>query len=377
MSAASLPGAGGIDLLRRIREISNVPVILFSEDGDIRTAVTAIRSGAHDYLALPADRDRLLENASALAHCPGSEGESGRKHRDIIGGSAIAQRLRDRVHALAPLHVPVLVSGEPGSGRDHVVRCLHARSSTAAVELTTLSTRTPGIARRPGPNVAVYLDEIGHFKSSEQAHWFEFLCAEEGARPGRSPRVYASTSEDLDQRVREGVFHPGLAERLRRFEVPIAPLRDRPEDIGSIALHLGERLGRSMGRPRIRFERSAIAILRSAPWVGNIRELENVVEKLVAFSLEGRITRVHVREILGEAPDSVASLRLQRSQRQREELVGLLEVCGGNLAEVARRLEISRGAVIYRAQKYGLLPRSRMGRSARRKRWVRGDRETR
>jgi transcriptional regulator of acetoin/glycerol metabolism len=112
-----------------------------------------------------------------------------------------------------------------------------------------------------------------------------------------------------------------------------------------------------MGRERVRFDRSAVALLRSLAWPGNVRELAKLVEKLVAFSPSGDVRRERVREVLGESPDSVASLRHQRSQKQREELVALLESCGGNLAEVARRLDISRGAVIYRAQKHGLLPR--------------------
>jgi two-component system NtrC family response regulator len=112
-----------------------------------------------------------------------------------------------------------------------------------------------------------------------------------------------------------------------------------------------------MGRERVRFDRSAVALLRSLAWPGNVRELAQVVEKLVAFSPGGDVTRERVREVLGESPDSVASLRQQQKKKQREELIALLESCGGNLAEVARRLEISRGAVIYRAQKHGLLPR--------------------
>jgi DNA-binding NtrC family response regulator len=141
----------------------------------------------------------------------------------------------------------------------------------------------------------------------------------------------------------------------------------RREDIGPISVRLAERVGGLMGRTQIRFEKGAIALLRADPWVGNVRELRSVVERLVAFSLEGKITRNRVREILGEAPDGVASLRQRRDEKQRDELVDLLETCGGNLAEVARRLEISRGAVIYRAQKYGLLPRSGSGRATRRR----------
>ncbi|MFQ5417580.1 MAG: helix-turn-helix domain-containing protein, partial [Myxococcota bacterium] len=110
-----------------------------------------------------------------------------------------------------------------------------------------------------------------------------------------------------------------------------------------------------MGRTRVRLDRAAIALLRARTWVGNVRDLASIVEKLVAFSPDGEVTAARVREVLGESPDSVASMRIQKQQKQREELVSLLETCGGNLAEVARRLEISRGAVIYRAQKHGLI----------------------
>jgi DNA-binding NtrC family response regulator len=175
---------------------------------------------------------------------------------------------------------------------------------------------------------------------------------------GRGLRVFASTSGDLLRSAREGTFHPGLADRLSRFQIPLPPLRERPEDIGALALHLSRRIGATLGRPQVRFDRSAIALLRRATWVGNVQELASVVEKLVAFSPEGAVTRKRVTEILGDLPDSVGAMRQQRSQLQRAELATLLETCGGNLAEVARRLQISRGAVIYRAQKHGLLQRS-------------------
>jgi DNA-binding NtrC family response regulator len=373
MSAAGLPGSGGIDLLRRIRRVSDVPVILFSEAGDVRTAVSAFRSGAQDFLTFPADRDRLIANAIALSRDVVSGPPRSVLPRsiqpkwEIVGVSALAQRLRDRVRALASIRVPVLVSGESGSGRDHVVRCLDGLASGAGTELAKVSTGSPIALHRPPPDAAVFLDEIGRFTLAEQAHWFDVLCREAGGTRGRCARIYASTSDDLDRSVREGKFHPGLAERLRRFEVPIPPLRVRREDIGPIAVRLAARVGRSMGRPRIRFERCASALLRAEPWVGNVRELATVVEKLVAFSPEGNVTRSHVRETLGEVPDSVSWLRQRREEEQRDELVGLLEACGGNLAEVARRLDISRGAVIYRAQKYGLLPKSGCGRATRRK----------
>jgi len=359
VSAAEPRGFDGFGLLRRIRGVSNVPVILFAEDGDVRTAVRAIRSGATDFFELPADRARLLRDAGALAGSAGLRTDAETLEGDIAGTSAAIERVRERVRALAPLRVPVLVSGEPGSGRDHVVRALHRHSGLAETELIAIAPESAAARTRPGPRAAVYLDHIERFKPELQALWFEILCAAEEPGTAAAPRVYASTSIDVDQAAREGGFHPGLADRLRRFSIPIPSLRDRRADVGPTAHRLANRVGRSFRRNEIRFERGAIALLRQASWPGNVRELARVVERLVAFSIDGEITAQRVREVLGEAPGSVASLRSRRDRRQRDELVDLLESCGGNLAEVARRLEVSRGAVIYRAQKFGLLPRKR------------------
>jgi two-component system response regulator GlrR len=134
-------------------------------------------------------------------------------------------------------------------------------------------------------------------------------------------------------------------------------LRERREDIEPLATHLAAKIGDAMGRVRVRIEPAAYALLRAAPWPGNVRELAETLEKLVAYSPDGDVTRERVREVFGDSPDDVASLRRRRREEQREELVSLLEACGGNLAEVARRLNVSRGAVIYRAQKHGLLAR--------------------
>lgn len=352
-----MPGADGIELLRRIRGVSNVPVILLTARGDVPTAVAAIKGGAEEFFAFPDVLDRVIDRAHELTHDAGGLTDSEKLAPRIVGKSAVMCRLRDRVRALAPLQVPVLVSGEPGTGHDHVVRCLHELRAGDGAKLVTIASGDAGVLRRPAPGVAYYLDEVGSFVPAEQVHWFERWCESERAEPGGAWRLFASTSEDLALRARDGSFHPVFAERLLRFQVPIAPLRERPGDIGPLVSHLADRIGKEMGRERVRFDRSAVALLRSLAWPGNVRELAKVVEKLVAFSPSGDVTRERVREVLGESPDSVASLRHQRNQKEREDLVALLESCGGNLAEVARRLEISRGAVIYRAQKHGLLPR--------------------
>lgn len=350
------PGARNLELLQRIRDVSNVPVILCAKGGDVASAVAAIKAGAQEFLTPPEDRARLRESAMALTR--GGSWEGGLEGTSaIIGAGAAADRLRDRVSALAPLRIPVLVSGEPGVGHDHVVRCLHALDTSAQSDLVVVSSGSPIARRAPPAGVTCYLDEVGRFSLSEQAHWFESLCRVEGS--GAGFRLVASTTEDIAAFVRREAFHRGLAEKLLRFEVRIAPLRERREDIAPLAVHLAGKIGDAMGRERVRIESEALALLRAASWPGNVRELAETVEKLVAYSPGGVITRERVREVFGDAPDDVASLRRRRSEEQREELLALLEACGGNLAEVARRLKISRGAVIYRARKHGLLARRR------------------
>jgi len=358
-----MPGADGIELLRRIRGVSSVPVILLTAYGDVATAVAAIKGGAEEFFTFPDDLNLVIDRAHELTHGPAAKTDSEELEARLVGKSAAMRRLRDRVRALAPLQVPVLVSGERGTGRDHVVRCLHELRAGDGAGIVSVASGASGSLRRPTPGAAYYLDEVGSFTPAEQIHWFECLCESERTAPESAFRIFASTSEDISLRAREGSFHPVFAERLLRFQVPIAPLRERTGDIGPLVFHLAGRIGKEMGRECVRFDRSAVALLRSLAWPGNVRELGQVVEKLVAFSPSGDVTRERVREVLGESPDSVATMRHQRSRKQREELVAHLESCGGNLAEVARRLGISRGAVIYRAQKHGLLPRPAQGRA--------------
>jgi DNA-binding NtrC family response regulator len=129
-----------------------------------------------------------------------------------------------------------------------------------------------------------------------------------------------------------------------------------------LADSLSRRLSCRIGRAPVAFTAPALKLLQQQPWPGNVTQLAAVVEKLVAFSPDGLITKRLVSSILAESPASVASLRRDAVRRQRDELLAMLDSTGGNLAEAARRMEMSRGAVIYRAQKFGLLARRLRGR---------------
>jgi two-component system C4-dicarboxylate transport response regulator DctD len=357
VSELRVPAVDGLELLRRVRGASQVPVILLSAEADVPSAIEAIRAGAAEFLRFPDDLGHLVERARELTTGPRGARIARRVAARFVGVSEAARRLRERVIALAPLPVPVLVTGEPGTGRDHVVRCLHRAGALRDESLVTVEARAAAPPRRLACG-AFYLDEVGRFDLADQVRWGEWLREAEERGANRTHRLYASSSEDIASAIRAGTLHPPLARRLQRFRVNLSPLRERRQDIPSLASSLAERFGRELGRRRTHLAPGALALLRERTWPGNVRELASAVEKLVAFSPDGAVTRGRAREVMGEAADSVASLRSLRNQQQREELLELIERCGGNLAEVARRLDLSRGAVIYRAQKHGLLARS-------------------
>jgi len=358
VSDLTMPGSDGLELLKRIRGVSTVPVILFSATGDVRAAVAAIKAGAQEFFRYPFDRRRMADRARDLAR---ESGAPARLEARLVGGSSEMRRVRERVCALAPLRVPVLVSGEPGTGRDHVVRCIADLASAfeGAGRFVKLTPETVSDVLRPDAGSVYYLDEFDAHPPADQVRWLAWLREFARGRSSDAPRVLASTARSSPRLAAADSVDPELAEQLLRFEIPLAPLRDRRGDIPALALHLADRISSEMGRERVHLEPAALALLGSQAWTGNVRELARVLEKLVAFSPEGQVTSERVREVFGELRGGVATLRERRSLQQREELVGLLESCGGNIAEVARRLGLSRGAVIYRAQKYGLLPRAR------------------
>src|SRR5262245_6828810 len=308
---------------------------------------------------------RMIVRARELVCASALRPEPDRLAELVAGRSAAMRRVRERIRALAGLNVPVLVRGEPGTGRDQVARAIHALGGGDG-PLTTVRAGAAAPAPRVPAGGACFLDEVGRFSPVEQAHWFERLRAADAATSCGSARVFACAWEDLAERAGAGVFHPGLAEKLQRFAILLPPLRERLEDVAQLAPLLAARIGTAMGRPGVQLDRGALALLREQQWTGNVRELAGVIERLVAFSATGAITRERVREVLGETPGGVDSLRLRREAQQREELVALLADCRGNLAEVARRQNLSRGAVIYRAQKHGLLPKPRPGLKRRR-----------
>jgi DNA-binding NtrC family response regulator len=354
--AVDTRGSDGIDFVSKVRACSTACVIVTTNEPDLRVAVRAIRLGADDVVALPKEIDRLIEHATDVGRS--ARVAVGVEDR-MVGVVSAMQVARDRVVALSSLDVPVLIRGERGTGRDHVARVLHGLRFGRTEGLALVGSGSGASEGQTGAKGAVYLDEIGGFSRREQGRWARYAIeCEKGEGKGRG-RVIASTSENIEQMVRDGAFDAGLAQVLMRFTIDLPALRERVKDIPVLVESLAERIAKRMGRPSVVFSRGALRELQSATWLGNVRELAGAVEKLVAFAPRGRVDVSQVKAVLREAPTSVSSSRLARERAQEEELVRLIDETGGNLAEIGRRINMSRGAVIYRAQKFGLLPKPR------------------
>jgi two-component system response regulator HydG len=355
VSDVRMPEIDGFDLLKKIRDVSDLPVILLTAYGEISLAVSAIRSGADDYLRFPDDLHRLIERArDLLSRNP--EDASDPATVLLSGTSKAARELRARVRALGALQIPVLVCGEHGTGRARVVRALHACSEFRDLPLLRCDGAAMESSTRP---CVVFIDEIERLDRDQQGRWLTEIRRIAQRRPGAVARVLATASPLLHDEVASRRFHPELWSALSRFQLQVLPLRDRLGDLPSLARDLLLDIARRLGRPHLALSAGALAELGKRSWPGNVRELRDVLEQAVAFEKGERAgvdaVREAIEEVIAKRGDSLETHRATRHSLQRKELVDLLNECGGNVAEMGRRMSLTRGAVVYRLQKHGLM----------------------
>ncbi len=351
VSDIRMPNQDGLELLRRIREVSDVPVILLTARADLSIAISALRGGATDFLRFPDELAQLPQRAQALLPWRG-EPEPDDAATALIPGDAQGMReLRARVRALAGLDVPVLVSGEVGSGRLAVVRALHALSGERA-PLVSLgpSDRTAGKKR-----CAVVFLELARWPSEAQDFWAAVLRGDAAAK---FSRLYAIAEPSLAAGVDKLEFRRDLWVRFSRFRLDVPPLRARSQDIPTFAREALAEITASLGRSVLSFTPGALDSLRKRPWPGNLPELREALVQAVAFAKGSRIDRSEldraVEAVIAAREDSLSNRRAEKTSAERQQLIALLGECGGNIAEIARRLDMTRGAVSYRLRKHGL-----------------------
>lgn len=321
-----MPEMDGIEVLETIRKESDVPVIMLSGHGTIETAVEAIKKGAFDFIPKPPDLNRLLitlRNALDKKNLA-TENKVLKKavklQNQMIGESAPMQEVKDMIEKVAPTNARVLITGENGTGKELVARQLHELSSRsrnpfievncAAIPSELIESQlfghekgafTSAIKQRKGDfeladGGTLFLDEIGDMSLSAQAKVLRALQENKITRVGGEKeipvdvRILAATNKNLKAEIEKGNFREDLYHRLSVIVIQVPPLRERKDDIPLLVSNFLENIAQDMGKPVPNFEQEAMEALKQYQWTGNIRELRNIVERLVILC-GGEITK--------------------------------------------------------------------------------------
>ncbi len=397
-----MPGLSGIDVLNTIKQINfQTLVIVITAYGSVEIAVNAMKAGAYDYIAKPFSRDEMVlvvERAFAMRGLQ-KENQQLREELDqrvdfsqIVGISDAMQGVFDVVRRVAPTDATVLITGESGTGKELIARALHRAShrcngpfvavNCAALPAELLESELFGHVKgaftgasntRDGRFVqanegTLFLDEIGELPLDLQPKLLRFLQEREvvplgGPARAVDVRLVAATNRDIDQAVAEGLFREDLYYRLAVIPVELPPLRERPEDIPLLVRHFLQRHG---GSHPPQMTSSALARMSSYPWPGNIREMENTIQRMIILKSGSEIDvedlpdkiRLDHHERRGKVltlPDTGYPLE----QLEKEAVIQALERNQWNQTRAAAFLQIPRHTLIYRMEKYGIKKPSR------------------
>lgn len=310
ISDVVMPDGNGIESLPKIAaERPGLPVIVISAQNTIMTAIQAAEAEAYDYLPKPFDLPDLMKRASrALSQkrrvvAPEPAPREGGDDLPLVGRTPAMQALYRLVARVMNADLPVLITGESGTGKSLVARAIHDFSDrrtlpfviVQAAELQGVDGPSAVLSRARGGTIV--FDEIGDFDTEAQGRIVRML----DALPATAPRILATSQQDLTARLETGNFREDLYYRIGGVTLTVPPLRDRVDDIPLLAEHFLARAERD-GLPRRRIASDAMALIRAYRWPGNVRQLENTLRRLVVTALEAEITRVEVEAALGSTP---------------------------------------------------------------------------
>ena len=313
-----MPKMDGIEVLEKIIEQgSDTPVVMISGHGNIETAVEAVKKGAFDFISKPPDLNRLLvtirnamDKSTLVAETKVLKKKISKTY-DIIGESKIIVQIKEMIDKVAPTDARVLITGENGTGKELVARWLHEKSTRAAAPLIEVNCAaipgelieselfghekgafTSAVAQRKGKfeqaeGGTIFLDEIGDMSLSAQAKVLRVLQENKIARVGGDKeikvnvRVLAATNKDLKKEIAAGHFREDLYHRLGVILIQVPSLSERKEDIPLLVSHFVQQICEEQSISQKVFSKEAIKELQKISWSGNIRELRNIVERLI------------------------------------------------------------------------------------------------
>jgi len=382
ISDIRMPGMDGLEFLSKLKEEQPwLPVLLITAHGTMDTAIQAMRLGAGDFLTKPFDLKHLREVAQGLILRSAKPTSRVSHLEGVIGESAVFRQATDVALRAARTDSSVLVLGESGTGKEVMARLVHKQSprssgpfiavNCGAIPENLMESElfgyekgafTGALHEKPGKielanGGTLFLDEIGEMPLLLQVKLLRVLqervVDRVGATQGRKVdfRLVAATNRDLKQEIAQGRFREDLYYRIHVVPIQLPPLRERGEDILHLSNHflsaLNERYGTSHSlTPQVRQD------LMQYRWPGNIRELENTLERAVVLSDIGKL-ELHLSQ-QSETPNSSNELSLARDSAEKASIAQALEANKWNKTNAAKALGISRRSLLYKVKAYGL-----------------------
>ena len=385
-----MPGMDGMEMHRRIKTLPRVPiVIIMTAFASVDTAVQALKEGAFDYVTKPFDPDdlsHLIRNAATQVALK-AENENLKEKitsladvDDIVGESEPLKKVLKEVEQVAPAESSVIITGESGTGKELVARAIHSNSPRKYFPLISVhcgalseslleselfghekGAFTGATFNRKGrfemaDGGTIFLDEIGTISSKMQVELLRVLESKTFVRVGGNKeissdfRVICATNRDLKEMVKSGTFREDLYYRLNVVNIRIPPLRERPGDVPMLVKHFIGKYCTSMSRDMISIDSAAMKHLESFEYPGNVRELENMIERAIVVGNGKVITLKDLpmgREVISSSIESLDDL-------EKKHILKILEKYSWNISRAAKALSVDRATLYNKIKKYKL-----------------------
>jgi len=385
-----MPGMDGMEMHRRIKALPRVPiVIIMTAFAAVDTAVQALKEGAFDYVTKPFDPDdlsHLIRNAATQVALK-TENENLKEHvtslvdvEDIVGESEALNKVLKEVEKVAPADSSVIISGESGTGKELVARAIHSNSPRkyfplisvhcGALSESLLESELFGHEKGAFTGAAfnrkgrfemadggtIFLDEIGTISAKMQVELLRVLESKTFVRVGGNKeitsdfRVICATNRDLKEMVSSGTFREDLYYRLNVVNIKIPPLRERSDDVPGLVNHFVRKYCTSMSRDMISIDPAAMKHLETFEYPGNVRELENMIERAIVVG-NGKVIRLKDlpmgREVISSSIESLDDL-------EKKHIAKILEKYNWNISRSAKALSVDRATLYNKIKKYKL-----------------------
>ncbi|WP_350344530.1 sigma-54 dependent transcriptional regulator [Proteinivorax tanatarense] len=394
-----MPIVDGMSVLEKIKKTdSQVPVIMITAFGDTKSAIKAMKLGAFDYITKPFDLEKLktlIKNALNIDDLKEQVNTlktelKEKSNSEIIGKSPQLQKLLTTIKKVAPTVATVLITGESGTGKEVLANAIHYNSARqdmpfikvncGAIPENLIESElfghekgafTGATTRKKGKfelahGGTIFLDEIGELPKNLQVKLLRVIQQQEIERVGGEEtieidtRIIAATNKNLAEQMSKGLFREDLYYRLNVVPIYLPPLRKRKEDIPLLIGHFLEKMSNELGRGKLEIDEQALQLLLNYRWKGNIRELQNLIERIVIMSDSNLITVKDIPQDLTQDQDQqprrwqLPSEGISLEKLEKDLIQQALSKASNNKTQAAKLLNISRQALLYRIEKHKL-----------------------